>query len=298
MKTNRIFRHGSATLAFASAALAFSTPAAAAPIITPTLDANTLVNALLGGGGVGIDLSTLTFSFSGHHSGTDMSAGTYMNAAEYGIAPGILISSGAVNRFGTQSSVNVGPAATPAQEALLQPISGIDVHNDVTQLDIFFDMLPGFNSIYFNVVFQSVEFPVYVGSSFVDAFGLYINDVNIAFVDGDPVNIDHPYMGNDVFFGNGVLGSVPAQVGNNAGGARFHTFQSAVRPTGNIARFIIADSGDSSLDSFAFISQLGGSIPPPGDQEPVPVPVPATWGLMGVGFMIVLGTGLRRRRSG
>lgn len=295
MITQRIFRNATATLVLGAAALSFSTQSLAAPIITPTMDANILVNALVGGGGVGIDLSTLTVSYSGHGSGSAASSGTYTNATEYGIAPGVILSSGSVNQFGTGSSSGAGISASGSQEALLQPISGISEHFDVTELTINFDMLPGFSSIFFNVTFQSVEFPEYLGTEFIDAFGLYVNGVNIAFVNSDPINIDHPFMGNDDDFGNGVLGSTPAGEGVSAGGALFHTFSSTVNATGNTVTFIIADSGDTALDSFAFISQLGGSAPPPIN----PVPVPATLGLMGIGLlMAAFGSALRRRRQG
>ena len=209
MTITRKLKTGKAALAAGAAALTLSLPGMAAPVITGTLDGTTLANALLGGGGVGIDLTTVNITVSGNQIGTGaFSAGTYTNATEYGLAPGIIIGSGAVESFGTSNTTSYGTPATASQLALLQPISGTTFsYNDVTEITITFDMLPGFSSIFFNVAFQSVEFPDFVGSSFIDAFGPYVNGTNIAFVDGDQINIDHPWMGNDVNFGNGVLGS-------------------------------------------------------------------------------------------
>jgi hypothetical protein len=195
-----------------------------------------------------------------------------------------VISSGDVSDYETGPNTSpstttvYGVSATPAQEALLDPITGGSLnHNDVTQIDITFDMLPGFDTVFFNVTFGSEEYDEFVGTSFIDAFGLYVNGTNIAQVNGDPVNIDHPDM---LFLGgtelDGILGGA-----DEGFGPYVHTFSQLVNPTGNLLTFILADSGDSSLDSTVYISQLGGSEPPP----PNGVPVPAPLALIGLGLV-------------
>lgn len=118
-------------------------------------------------------------------------------------------------------------------------------------------MLPGFDEVFFNVVFGSEEYPEYVGSQFIDGFGLYVNGVNIAEVDGMPVNINHPYMvdepGTEL---DGILDN-----STSAFGQFVHTFRANVNQTGNELIFIVADTSDDILDTTVYISQLGGSAP-------------------------------------
>ena len=216
-------------------------------------------------------------SLSGHTTG-GTSFGTYTNASgTYGIGPGIVLSSGDVADYSDgpntspSNTTSYGVAATAAQELLLDPITGGSLnHNDVTQLDITFDMLPGFDTAFFNVVFGSDEFDEFVGSSFIDAFGLYLNGTNIASTAGFPINIDHPDM---TFLGgtelDGILvpdGGIPI------------TFSGGVLSTGNTLTIILADSGDSSLDSTVYVSALGGTPPPA-------IPEPATVLLFGSGLV-------------
>jgi len=65
----------------------------------------------------------------------------------------------------------------------LEPITGESSHNDATQITLNFDMLPGYNSVAFNVVFASDEDGIFPGST-PDGFGLFVNGVNIAQVSG------------------------------------------------------------------------------------------------------------------
>ncbi len=90
---------------------------------------------------------------------------------------------------GTLSFSTLGHAISITQNtnALLDPITGGTFdHFDTTQLDLTFDST--------TVVFGSEEYSEFVGSSFIDGYGFYLNGVNIAQVGGQPVNINHPAM--------------------------------------------------------------------------------------------------------
>lgn len=252
-------------------------PAAQAITVTATQNVTALVDALLGAGGTGIVVTSV--SLSGHAQQSfevpgqnETSSGIYTNAGgTYGIGSGVVLSTGAVEHYGDGpntaddlSAVYLTPsfgfaAATPAQEALLDPITtvGTDTfdHFDVTELVIHFDMQPGFGNVRFNVVFGSEEYPEYVPIGYFDGFGMFLNGVNVAFVDGRPVNITHPDMaalaGTEL---DGVLapGDDPLLV-----------FGGPVHATGNTLRFIIGDREDPILDSTVYISSLQ-AVPEPG----------------------------------
>ncbi len=232
-------------------------------VVTSTLNVNSLVGSLIGGGGAG--LLVTGSNLSGHQlSGGEMSAGTYTvgTQATYGLTnDGVVISNGDAADYSAGADLDpgnttsYGVAATPAQETLLDPITGgIFDHNDVTQLDINFDMLPGYDTLYFEVVFGSEEWPSFVGT-FIDGFGLYVNGINVALVNGLPINIDHPDMtaiaGTEL---NGVLapGGDPRLL---------FTVPVGDGSTGNTVTFIVADLIDSLYDTTVFISSLGGSLP-------------------------------------
>jgi hypothetical protein len=265
--------------------------AANAIVVTTDTNANSLANTLTDSG-ITVTSSTLT--------GASTSSGTYTNASgTYGIGDGVILSSGNVNDYGDgpnnsgSTTTSYGTAATPAQEALLDPITGGSYnHNDVTQLDLTFNAGDQTSSIFFNVVFGSEEYPEWTGSSFIDAFGIYLNGVNIATFNSDPVNIDHPSMesisGTEL---DGILDPT------NLLGDPIMLFEGLVDAgsIGNTLTFIIADSGDTAWDSTVYIAGLGSSNPgggTPGGGNAT-VPEPGTLALLTIGL---IGFGATRRK--
>jgi uncharacterized repeat protein (TIGR01451 family)/uncharacterized delta-60 repeat protein len=232
--------------------------------ITPSTNAADLANAVLAPGSSGLRITSV--NLLAHQNGGATSSGLYAVGAPpvpYGInAPGIIISTGDVSDYGagpntsTGNTTAFGVAATPAQEALLDPITGVGTNNfqhfDVTQLDIRFDVEPGFNRVNFNVVFGSEEYPEFVNSLFIDGFGIYLNGTNIAFTGGAPVNINHPAMaplaGTEL---DGILAP---------GGNPILSFTAPVTAgsSNNILTFIVADTSDTILDTTVFVSSLQG----------------------------------------
>lgn len=192
--------------------------------------------------------------------------------------------------FPPTGSTTPGIAATSAQEALLDPITQNPAcdpapdfcsHYDVTELIINFDMQTGFESVGFKIVFGSEEFPEFVGDSFVDGFGMFLNGVNIAQVGGNPVNINHPDM-------TGTITGTELDGILAPGGNPVLTFGGLVNPTGNTLRFIVADTADGILDTTVYFSALAGVAV-------VPAP-PAIW-LLGTAALGLVGRGYAKRRQ-
>ena len=229
--------------------------------------------------------------------------GTYTNVSgTYDIGSGIVMSTGDVRSYndgsnnspaccntddeasfpGERFNGDFGGAATDSQEALLDPITGLnpisgeDVnHFDVAQLDIYFDMLSGYDSIVFDLVFGFEDFPLDDpdGFEFNDSFGAYLNDVGISLVS--------------------VISATDAGAADIPGTELDGVYSQLVASyvcdgcSGNKLTLILADAGDSVFDTTVYVSGLLERVPPS------QVPEPGTLLLMGSGLLGLFG--LRKR---
>ncbi len=177
-------------------------------------------------------------------------------------AEGIIMSTGNVhdapgpNSSGSTSTIN-SSGSDPQLQALMP---GYTI-NDATVLQ--FDFIPASNTLEFQYVFGSEEYPEFVNSSFNDVFAFFLsgpnpgggnyNNVNIALVPGTsiPVTIDN------------VNATTNSQYYvNNTGGVHleYDGYTVTLTATANVVqcatyhiKLAVGDCGDSSYDSAVFL---------------------------------------------
>lgn len=305
------------TLLSAAVVLAFGSTPTQAIEITSTSDAQTIAETLIiPNSGVTITSFNLTggiFDEGGGEGGllslqsidTDLletpQAGTFTNISNvYGLpqSGGVVFSTGDVNDYGdgdntSESNTAIfGYSATDEQNELLSNITGQELHFDPVELNIEFDVDDGVEVISFIAAFGSEEFPTFVGSGFIDGFGMFVNDVNVAGAletgaePGDSplaININHPDFtaieGTEL---NGVIAP---------NGVPLIRFDVPVQPgsTGNTFKVLLADAGDGGYDSTIYLSSFGDFDTQGGQSEFTPVlPDPSNPTDENGGFVIVL----------
>ena len=216
--------------------------------VTQDGNATSLLNKILG---TTTGLSNITASVTG-----DPQSFGQFSTDPFGLGSGIVLSTGkAVSTVGPNNSAGVS--------------DGLGLTS--ATLTIQFDADSTVNSIYFNYVFGSEEFPEYVGS-FNDAFQLSINGTNLAkLTNGSDVTINNLFPTTDYVDG---AGNADTQLD---GFSKVLTLTGTLIKNGqNTIVIHINDVGDASYDSAVFIQ--GGSLgtsPPVVDTTPPTAPATA-----------------------
>jgi hypothetical protein len=275
--------------------------------VTPTGDAETLVNEILGPG------VTLVPS-SATYTGANTASGTFVDGA----SSGINIESGIILTSGTATDA-VGPNQNGAVPETLGGGGSSDDTTTVLGLggDADLTTLAGFNTfdatvlefrfttaskgdLAFNFVFASEEYIDYVNTQFNDVFGFFVDGVNIGLVPGttDPITINTINANvNSAFFNQNISVSPPPSAPFDIEYDGFTTVITAqlldLSAGEHTMKLAIADGSDYILDASVFIEagsfQIAG-IEVPVDVKPTSCPNPINFGGKGVLPVAILGT--------
>ncbi|KAH0543249.1 hypothetical protein FGG08_002413 [Glutinoglossum americanum] len=208
--------------------------------ITPTGDANTLANAILGPG-----VSLISASFQGAATGS----GTYTDGP-LGIKDAAILTSGdALHPYDPSTS---GTEQDLPGFGRCDDLSG-GVSFDAAVLTMEVELDEGYPGFFSQFVFASDEYPEYVGSDFNDVFGIWINGTQIAFDDtGAPITINGPF-----FSGANVL--TPPASGPYGGSTPLLQAGFASLPGYYLVEIAVCDVADYIRDSAVFITLSGCS---------------------------------------
>jgi hypothetical protein len=221
-----------------AAAAAVAITGASAANITPTGDANTLANALLGPG-----ITLVSASFQGDPAGS----GTYTDGP-LGIKNSIILTSGdALHPYGPSTE---GTAQNLPGFYRCDDLSG-GTSFDAAVLTLHVTLDTGYQGFYSQFVFASDEYPDYVGSAFNDVFGIWVDGTQIAFDDsGAPITINGP------FFSSGNVLTPPAS-GPYGGSTPLLQSGYASNPGAHVIEIAVCDVADYIRDSAVFITLSG-----------------------------------------
>jgi hypothetical protein len=285
-----------AALVAASSALALS---AQAITITPTTNANTLTNSIVGpgitvvGAPVFVGVAGQGATFSGGANPVGFPSGIILHTGNVADIPGPNGNGGETLGSGSTSGEDLDVQLGQPGDADIDAITGATSF-DAASLSFSFQFGDGSvgGDLFFNFVFASEEYINFVGSQFNDAFALLIDGVNVARCNGSTVTINNVNpTSNASCYRNNVTNTngFPVLGLNTSFDGLTTVLQASVlglAPGVHTAKFVVADVEDERLDSAVFIQ--AGTFRP----DPTPIPAPAALALFGLGLGALA---LRRR---
>jgi len=176
------------------------------------------------------------------------------------LSGGILLSSGGLpgstNTSAGFSVTNGTPGDTDLNATASAAFSGSGSTFDASVIEFKIDATDlSYDGISFDVVFGSDEFPEFSSSSFIDIAAIYVNGVNVALFN------DNPLTPLSVIDENLTTGNFNDNVGGTFGiewdgFSNILAVRAAFQEGENTIKIAIADTGDTILDSGLYINNL------------------------------------------
>jgi hypothetical protein len=190
----------------------------------------------------------------GSYTGSPLAAGTFDAPGPQGLAAGIILSTGRVVDATLQksqfSSTGFALPGSDLCNAIAPGVSSRDAA--LLTMNLAIDKTK-FNGLSMSFIFGSEEFPNYVGDSFNDVLGIYVNGQNVALDSaGKAVAINNGFFASDkvvtnddsVYGGSTPILSVNAPIAADASTVKLE--------------IVVCDSGDTAYDSAVFVTLLKG----------------------------------------
>ncbi len=262
--------------------------------LTTGLTATDLANNLVG---AGISVSNVTYT------GADVAAGTFSGGTGIiGFESGVILSSGDIaNVVGPNTEDGISADNGTSGDPDLTELSGFPT-NDAAILE--FDFVPDGDAVTFRYVFASDEYNEYVHSTYNDVFAFFVNGVNCATINGEPVSINtinngNPYdtdpRENPEYYINNDLDDGGGDIDTEMDGLTVILVCNSAVTAGetNHIKLAIADASDSILDSNVFLEAGSFEVPTPTEEpteEPTPEPGPPPF-VPEASTLLLLGSG-------
>jgi hypothetical protein len=277
-----------AILAAAVMGVGLASTARATITVNTTTNADTMVGSLIDvSSGITVTPGTATFT-----GGTN-SSGTFSNANFLGtdFTSGVVLTTGNASNLdgpnGQSSDFSVNNGFAGGNTKLNAIVTPRTTNNAST---LSFDFVPTNDTISFQFVFGSEEYNEFVGSSFNDVFGFFLNGENIALIPGTntAIAINNVNGGNgpnnppqnQQFFTDNTGGGLDTKLDGLVGQTMSLFAIGSVTPgETNTIEIAIGDTTDTSFDSAVFLkgASFTDEPPPPPPPPPPPgvIPLPA-----------------------
>jgi hypothetical protein len=190
---------------------------------------------------------------------------------DFPFSSGLIMCSGPIeNAIGPDDDTNDGGSIGSGSDEDLDALLSSSWTSIYDATIIEFDFVPASDTIRFNYIFGSEEFPEFANSSFNDVFGFFLsgpgingpysnNAINIAILpNGDPVTIDNVYNSGTWYLGptggNGGTGDAYNNVVQYDGCTVELTAEAIVTACETYhIKLAVGDAGDSAYDTGVFI---------------------------------------------